>query len=161
MIYQKQFLTQYFAYFNLISLVSNIMIFLLYEMLDNNDDFFGEMIAGLLIAAKLVLAQIIPQLIAYFRNTQYKSNKAFLDLVKPDSEISESGLESSAYNKAPVENNLFDKNAFNYSNLGGKNTQSERRVVENKFNESLDDSFDDNLGQNAPLYKENTLLSIE
>ena len=92
MINQKQYWAQYFAYFNFISLVSNILILFIYETASPYDDSYAQLITGFLIAVKMVQAQIIPQLIAYFRNPQYQSNKAFLDLVKPDSEISESDV---------------------------------------------------------------------
>ena len=52
MVNQKQFLTQYFAYFNLMSLVSNILILFIYELY--SDDSFGKMMSGLLIAVKMV-----------------------------------------------------------------------------------------------------------
>ena len=79
-----------------------------------------------------------------------------MDLQKQDSETSDS-----IYNKAPVEKIQQDKNAFTYNDFSGMNTQSEKQVGEIRFNDVLDDSFDDNIGSHAPLYKQDTNLSID
>lgn len=75
---------QNLAYFNTLTLFCNCVLLLIYLLVDNSiSSFYGISMTIYLIAVKILLAQIIPQLIAFFKNTKYAKNNDYLGLI-PD-----------------------------------------------------------------------------